>query len=133
MISAVEMILTERLCAVYSPEWIYDYYAKRDPWKCKPVGFLDDSARVKVHNYDERRVRYFMDKLMQGEMFEPIDVDCRWFGGVPGPPEVLDGHHRYAAAIFLGIERIPISFGGVVRVCDWLSGRIGIAPPEAGL
>lgn len=131
----MRLAIVERLMQVYWPIWMANYYARHDPWKSKPREFLHDDQRFRSRGrgYDCGRVRYFLDLLARGEMFDPISVDCRWHGHFPGTPEVIDGHHRYVAAVIIGVEEIPISFGGVARVGDWLCGKIQSPPPETGL
>lgn len=108
---------------VYWPDWLVEYYVRHDPWQHEPIEYVDEHVREDVEHYDARRVRFFIEKAMRGEEFDPIEVDCRWHYNHPGPPEVMDGHHRYVAAVILGLERIPVDFGGVVVVGEWLAGR----------
>jgi hypothetical protein len=123
----------DRLMQVYWPEDFVDYYIENDPWEAKPIRFVAMDRRDKHEDYDVRRVRHFIDRLAAGEELEPIEVDCRWHHGSPGRPEILDGHHRYMAAVIMGCETIPMSFGGICVVGEWLAGIVDEAPPEAGL
>ena len=129
----LEHARVDRLMQVYWPDEIIDYYSSRDPWKAKPIEFIAENRRHAHVDYDERRVRYFLDHLSKGLDLDPVEIDCRWHGYSPDPPNLLDGHHRYMAAVIMGCETIPMSFGGVCAVGEWLAGVIDKAPPEAGL
>lgn len=119
---AQELALVDRLVKVYWPFWLHDYYEKHDPWKAEPIGYRNERERCHTKKYDERRVAHFLDMLTLGLNVEPIQVDCRWYGTQPGPPEVVDGHHRYVAHVIYGARHIPMSFGGLVVVKEWLQG-----------
>lgn len=124
----VEMALVDRLVRIYWPQGMNDYYAENDPWKAEPIGYVDERKRYRIRDYDERRVAYFLDKLTLGLEVDPIGIDCRWYGMHPGPPEVVDGHHRYVAHVIYGAQHIPMSFGGLVVVKNWLEGKTDAWP-----
>jgi len=131
--NAVNHARVDRLMQVYWPDDFADYYSTRDPWQVEPIDHVPEIFRPHIKDYDERRVRHFIDLLAAGEELEPIEIDSKWHYNAPGPPQLLDGHHRYMAAVIMGCETIPMSFGGLCTVGEWLAGLVDEAPPEAGL
>jgi hypothetical protein len=139
--AVVDSILVRRLQAVYWPGWCRTIVER--PAKvlaATPVHqFCEHGSRPDQtdHPFHLGRVRYFLDELQRGAAIAPIDVDQIVFptrGGPPswGPPCVLDGHHRFMAAVLARTRRIPASCSGLCTSIDWLKGvmRYERMPPE---
>jgi hypothetical protein len=122
------LVLVDRLRILYWPDWLWSYYADYDPWSYQPIKYYEEPARNEVTNYDERRVRYFMDRIVAGEKLSPIVVDWEWWGIRPSRLCLIDGHHRYMAAVLIGLEKIPCSYGGPVEALEWLRGKLRHVP-----
>lgn len=68
------------------------------------------------------RVRFLMGR--PDLLSDPIVIDCVCAGGRVYPiPILIDGWHRYFAHKLLGSPTIRASFGGVVDLAEYLSGR----------
>jgi len=132
-------ILVERLHQCYWPSWLSEHYNGFNPRRTKPIAYIEELRRDKVRNYDRRRVRFFLDEIAAGRKLAPIDVESRVYGyqsitAPPawGPPEVVDGHHRYVAAVLAGLKKIPANFGGLTSSIEWLIGKRDTVPDEIG-
>lgn len=124
----VSHILIDRLKRCYWSQHLADYYTEHDPLRCEPIEYADDVERVKISDYDERRVRFFVDELHAGRKLDPIQIDSRWHYNRPDPPSVIDGHHRYVAAVIAGEKKIAADCGGVVSMIRWLEGKRKTVP-----
>lgn len=92
-----------------------------DTWK-HPI----KTERTK--NYHISRIIYFIE---HPEEISGIEVDnpCIDNGILPGC-EIIDGFHRIAAGIILGLERVDIEYGGRGDIEDYISGKSDIRPEE---
>lgn len=134
-VNDVDYVLVSRLCEVYWPVWMRNYYARHDPRRPGPVSdFVPDDKRTRRRGYDVQRVRFFLNAIRQRRKLEPIQVEssCAQYRiGTPpawGPPQVVDGHHRFVAAVLSKKRRIAVSFGGVVDDLKWLRGDTNKKP-----
>ena len=76
------------------------------------------------------RVRYFIDQLEAGKQLDPIDVDNACDRGFIYQPILVDGHHRFCAAILVGKRRIPVHYSGRMDTLRWLTGARRNAPGD---
>ncbi len=136
--------LVQRLKKAYWPKEIFHIYTLDLVLKAPPMpDYLHENLRPcpaqeprKAFRWNRGRVHHFYNQLKQGKEVDPISVETYVFparsGGPPawGPPEVVDGHHRFAAAVLAEVERIPMGFGGLVRQENWLTGKTDKVPEE---
>lgn len=74
--------------------------------------------------YHKHRIEYFVSQLLQGKDLDPIEVDNECcYGRIYPQPVVVDGHHRLFAYILVGRDEIPVHYGGLVSVLDYLQGK----------
>jgi len=92
-----------------------------DTWR-HPVAAHEDSQ------YHIARIIYFME---HPEELPGVEVDnpCFDHGILPGC-EIIDGWHRIAAAIILGLPKIKIEYGGRYDVMDYLCGKTDERPDD---
>jgi hypothetical protein len=68
-----------------------------------------------------QRILYFVHNPNR---ITPLEIECQCFNGhISTILAIEDGNHRYLAAVFLGLETIPISFGGRMDMLDYLKGE----------
>ena len=92
-----------------------------DTWK-HPV------LRLKDTEYHIRRIIYFLE---HPDEISSIEVDNSYVGANILPDcLIVDGHHRIAAGIILGLKYIDINYGGRGDVEDYISGRSDVRPFE---
>jgi hypothetical protein len=132
--SELDAVLIDRLIQVNPlPKWLTEAMAKINR-TTTPCDYVKDEERRTYSDYDERRIAYFIEKGRQYgvDTFTPIEIDTTWHGrwATPGPPVVMDGHHRLGAAVYLAVKRIPASCGGLVTTIDWLTGKTDKFPDE---
>jgi len=128
-----DAVLTKRLHKVYWPTWLAAYYARHDPRKPGPMtDYVEERFRSSRRGYDVQRVRFFLAEIRSGKILEPIIVESRCYQyrcGSPiswGSPEVMDGHHRYVAAILGRVKTISVHFSGLLDHLRWLKGEINV-------
>lgn len=82
----------------------------------------------RTKDYHIARIIYFLE---HPEKISGIEVDnpCIDNGILPGC-EIIDGYHRIAAGIILGLERVDIEYGGRCDVEDYITGKSDIRPEE---
>lgn len=82
----------------------------------------------RTKDYHIARIIYFLE---HPEEISGIEVDnpCIDNGILPGC-EIVDGYHRIAAGIILGLERVNIEYGGRGDVEDYITGKSDIRPEE---
>jgi hypothetical protein len=90
-------------------------------WKfpsCKEYACERSESRFK-DAYHIGRVRYFVEN----GIVDPIEIDnvCD-HGNIYAVPIIIDGHHRFWAAIIRCDETIPVCYGGRLDLHAWLSG-----------
>jgi len=82
------------------------------------------------------RVRYFYELLQRRKWLDPIEVENRvhqyricspvtW-----GGPEILDGHHRFCAAVLARKRRVMADVYGLESTKNWLTGKLRRLPEE---
>lgn len=85
---------------------------------------IDASGKFKKEN--NRDTDYHLAKLkyfMENPSIEPIDIDCLSKNGKEYPfPIILDGRHRYLAAILRRDKTIKATFSGLNSLKDYLTG-----------
>lgn len=92
-----------------------------DTWK-HPV------KTTRTKDYHISRIIYFLE---HPEEISGIEVDnpCTDNGILPGC-EIVDGFHRIAAGIILGLKQVNIEYGGRSDVEDYLTGKSDMRPEE---
>ena len=128
MSDSAQAVLTRRLRSAYWPELIQKIEFDIKSATLKPVGYVSDKDRVHVLHYDVRRVLRLMNEFRAGKPWEPIQIDCRWHNSNPTCVVILDGHHRFAAAVLLKERAIAAECGGPVDMINWLSGKTRKVP-----
>jgi hypothetical protein len=136
----VDLALVHRLKQCYWPKGVFSVYTREAVLAAEPQPrFRNEHWRGQRDyddlTYDFGRVRFFMQQLKQRIKLDPIVVETKVFptrGNPPawGPPQIEDGHHRFAAAVMAKCRRIPMQFGGLLTTRDWLVGTKRLAPPE---
>lgn len=128
MNDSTQLVVTRRLRSAYWPELVQKIAFDIKAIGLKPVGYVSDKDRVHVLHYDVRRVLRLMNEFRAGKPWEPIQIDCQWHNNSPVRPVILDGHHRFAAAVFLKERAIAADYGGPVEMINWLAGKTRKVP-----
>lgn len=99
-------ILVAPLRRDYWPRDVLGLYKLPPVLAAKPVSRFHPSNRDDDYNYG--RVRYFYDRILSGGKLDPSMIV---YGG--GRDVCLvDGHHRYAAYVLSGAERMDVTVQG---------------------
>ena len=117
-----DTIITARLAACYWNDWLEELLHS-DLSSFTPVSYRHERRRENVQNYDERRLKAILRDVVAGQPLDPIEVDWDWVGVSPVRIVVLDGHHRFVAAVRAKLEHIPVSYSGPVDALEWLRGK----------
>lgn len=134
-----DLILVHRLRDAYYPEFIQEYIDNRDrTLKAAIQSQYTGSTRLRNNvQWSRGRVRHFYNLFKQGAEVDPIEVDNevhQYRVGSPiswGGPLIMDGHHRFIAAILAGKRKIWADVGGLVSTIEWLQGKRPYEPiPE---
>jgi len=96
-----------------------------DRWKNWP-------KEVKDEQYHISRVIYFIN---HPEEIKDIEIDNRYWQDrytsyIYPTSEIIDGWHRFAAAVYIGLKEIDVIYGGRIDVLDYLMGKTDIEPTE---
>lgn len=129
-------VLTDRLRSVYWPRFCQ--YTLREVLASESRSEYGHVERMVDPAWHAGRVRYFYEEFVAGRWLkvDPIDVESEAYAtDLSGPiswggPFIVDGHHRFAAAVLARAPRIKASVGGLVSTRTWLTGRRRMAPPE---
>lgn len=132
--------LVERLAIFINP---WAALRVRPLWQAKRIvlpvaayrpdpGFLeDDTGRWRTSRYHRGRIVHFAELLAAGEDLEPVDIDNVCSGNYIAPvPLMLDGHHRFTAAILANKPTLPMNYGGRCDLLRWLTGKSDRLPRE---
>lgn len=93
--------------------------------------FLDEEIELRGKRYHYGRIRYFIQKLNDGEKLEPISMDNMCGSNYIYPePIVIDGHHRLCAAEIANSKKIPAIYNGRIDLLNYLKGRRKTCPQE---
>ena len=123
------IILTRRLYRLYDPFPVIGLTWKMNLDRVVPVTRFR-SEEYRTPHYHSGRVRYWVEMILQGEEIPPLLIDNHCEGlTIYAEPILLDGHHRFAAAILTGQRTLPISYGGRVDLLRYLKG-IGPLPQD---
>jgi hypothetical protein len=129
----IDHVLVRRLHSVYWPRWCAELTLRK---VLRARSITEHGTYPRDDKYDLGRVRFFMQQFETSKPVDPIVIDqkviARGWGCPPTwlGPIIDDGHHRFVAAVLLRKRRIPASVGGLVSLCDWLTGRRRTYPPE---
>ncbi|MEX2717466.1 MAG: hypothetical protein Q6370_014290 [Candidatus Sigynarchaeota archaeon] len=133
--SAIDNILVQRLIKCYDPYHPLGIGKKQFAanGKRKPrAKFVPEDERdnklAQDPSWHYGRIAHFVNQIRKGKRLDQIEVDMMWHGHKCTGIVVLDGHHRLCAADIVGIERIPASISGAVRIIEWLVGKHDNAP-----
>lgn len=82
-------------------------------------------------DYDWGRIAYFLEKISDGSELGPIEIDndCA-NGNIYAQAVILDGCHRFAAAILAKQMCIPATYGGRIDLLEWLTGERATCPED---
>lgn len=123
------IVLTRRLDRLYDPFPVIGLTREVRLDRVAPVTRFR-YEKYRTPRYHSGRVRYWIEMILQGEEIPPLLVDNHCEGyTVYAQPIVLDGHHRFAAAILVGRRTLPISYGGRIDLLRYLEG-IGPLPQD---
>lgn len=90
------------------------------------VAYRDSHRDLEYHL---GRMAFFVAAFREGRSVDPVSVDNLCDGGRIYPQAILiDGHHRLAAASLLGEPLLPATYGGLVSLLDWLTGKTDEEP-----
>lgn len=117
-------------CKIYVPR-LREYITVADLCNYLEISSLDRSVLAKTRPSDEylpeeerdkayhlKKIKYFMENGID----KPIDIDCFCRNGQIFPwPIILDGRHRYAAALLRNDKIIPCTFSGRYDLYEYLS------------
>jgi len=93
--------------------------------------FKEDDIETRDASYAPARIRYFVDQINKGAKLGPLCIDNVCGGGNIYPePVLLDGHHRFAAAILTSTKHLMCEYGGRMDLLRYLQGRRLTAPQE---
>ena len=119
-----------------------DYVSLRDA--CNYIGLPVDMLRqlpsVEPINTklpeSQRDISYHLGKIkffMENKIDVPIDIDCFCRDGrVYNWPVIIDGRHRYIAALLRGDKLMPATFSGPSGLLDYLTYQSNNKPSYAG-
>jgi hypothetical protein len=129
----IDALLVSRLWGLYSPGWpecLYSLKNKPRVLAAKPETlFVDEVHRSDDDEWHFGRVRFFYDRFLAGKPVDPITVDNHCHNGIIYPePDVLDGHHRLAGALYARVKRIPAYYSGRVDLLNYLKGKRKTVP-----
>lgn len=101
---------------------------------CKPFGdtYQHPAKEKKNRQYHIERIIYFMENPSE---ISGINVDnkCGYWGSTAAilpACEIVDGWHRIAAAMALGLQYVKIEYGGRSDIEDYLTGKTNCRPEE---
>jgi hypothetical protein len=120
----VERVLTRRLRDCYWPTGAQATTLDRVLAAEPVVVYVPEPERALLEGADADafhlgRVHHFYQQLRRGRALDPILVESAvYLGG----PIIVDGHHRFAAAVLARRRRVPIAFGGLLTTLAWLRG-----------
>ena len=96
----------------------------------EPAGYEpDEPGGLREHSeaWHLGRIRYFVERLNDGDHVDAILIDDPCSGGyLTGQPTVTDGHHRLAAHLLTGQHTILAGFSGKVSTLRWLRGILNV-------
>lgn len=132
-------VIVDRLWRLYGwPEAIFPMRGMTPEKLCKYKAvseYVEDFNRLVSDDggyldWHYGRMRYFFEEFRAGRTVDPIEIDNVCDRGHIYPiPIVLDGHHRLAGAYLAGARIIPATYGGLVSLRQYLTGRRKTAPP----
>lgn len=100
----------------------------------KKLYLIDPTSNFKPEedrdiNYHLQKIRYFIDNGID----KPIDIDafCR-DNRIYNWPVIMDGRHRYIAAIMRGDKFIPATYSGPMGLMDYLTYQSNNKPSYTG-
>lgn len=145
--SDVSLVIVSRLreCAAPYFGWVTRRMVMRHraraeyldgPARTEAMSATDLRKLIQRSGWDLGRVRHFVERVESGDVLDPIELESVSYQARPGsplawgPPGIMDGNHRLAAAAILGLERIPATFGGPLTTLKWLTGARRTPPPE---
>jgi len=128
---SVDSLIVERLWQFYDG-WF-------DPWevgfKMEMIGQGDwvqsEPFRPPDDLWDAERHAARIRYLVSNPQFleDPVEIDNVCDGGhIYAEPVILDGHHRLAAHVWLGMERINATYGGRCDFLEYLKGNLEECP-----
>jgi hypothetical protein len=130
-----EQVLVRRLIRAYDNPEYHEFYRGLGLARIRkhpPVGYRAETKRSRDDSYDLGRVRYFVDRLLEGEELRPIKTVDNLLGvyrcgarAWPKAPsvDVVDGHHRLWAYWLVRRRMIPVCYSGRADVLDYLTGK----------
>jgi len=91
---------------------------------------IADGLDVRIDRYNEKhkskqwhigRIMYFVEDPRR---ITPIDVSVLYaYNGMFPTPTIIDGWHRFAAILYLGLPKFKIIYNGRIDVLRYLEGK----------
>lgn len=127
-----DTVLVQRLIKHYNPYTPLDITKRKflsKKWRPRTKYVPDGNDKFREDpNWHCGRIAHFVNMIRKGLPLDQIEVDMRWHLDHCVGISVLDGHHRLCAADIAGLDRIPVSIGGIVDIIEWLAGIHDNAP-----
>jgi hypothetical protein len=124
-------IIVARLHEYIEPEWLFGVTLEELVTGADPLPDYKETAEERDEAYDRGRIAFFRDQFLEGVKVTPLQLDCQCSGGrVYALPVMIDGWHRFSAALLAKIERVDVQFSGRVDLLRYLQGRRKTKPPE---
>lgn len=115
------LLRVDRLKRLYWPRDVLGMYRLQPVLAALPCPeFTSETNRSDAYHYG--RVRYFYDRILEGEAVDPIVVLV--FGREDIRADVHDGHHRYAAHVLARAKWIPALVEGPLTSVRWMAGVV---------
>lgn len=127
-------ILVDRLKEFYPLDHIAailgkDSIPKDLTWEHGPLDVYHDTMAIERDDpaYHQGRIQHFANHGIP----DPIEIDNYCGRNYVYPdPEILDGHHRFAAAVIRGDRTIIAYYGGRTDLLEWLTGDSDVLPED---
>lgn len=134
----IKRLRMDRLCSLYDPQGVMEALEL-------PMGtaWLKATKTIPNHRfrrgpkYHSGRVRYFVERLRSGLELDPIEVcylpathSISGFQTMGGYPEFFlgDGHHRFVASLYMGMDTILATYSGREDLLRYLMGKRKTCP-----
>ena len=135
--SRVDFVVVDRLFEFYNP---FRQFFARNPTLAtirktpvvpgRDAVFFSQLSDRQETRWNKGRVRYFVELLERGVTLDPVEIDNQCDRGHIYGPILLDGHHRFCAAILLKVPVLRARYGGRVDTLRYLTGKADLPPGD---